>query len=415
MEFRLPELGEGIYEAELIEWMVAPGDFVAHGQALAEVMTDKASMELPSPFTGIVDSLAAEPGTRIKVGEAILTYDVREESPGSEDAKSPALVETSESNNPPRHHREPMPKKKRGEIGVKAAPSVRRMAGALGIDLSSVSGSGPGGRVLIEDLAGRVGSEPDTSGKTNADPSSGLDFGERGRRIKMRGIRRMTAERMVKSKQSIPHYSYIDECDVSDLVRLRQSLREPFARRNANLTYLPFFVKAAASALREAPIVNASIDDHAAEIVLHEGCHIGVAASTPKGLMVPIVHDADKCGLLELAQRIQRLINEARSGSIRREDLVGGTFTVTSVGSIGGLISTPVINHPQAAILGVGKIVKRPVFDEAGGIRAADMVYLSCSFDHRIIDGAVGAAFCNAVIRRLQSPAEMLLEDDPPG
>jgi pyruvate dehydrogenase E2 component (dihydrolipoamide acetyltransferase)/2-oxoisovalerate dehydrogenase E2 component (dihydrolipoyl transacylase) len=290
-----------------------------------------------------------------------------------------------------------------GRLPVKAAPSVRHLARKLGIDLGTVHGSGPEGRVLLEDLAPRI------QATAPAAAEAPVDYGKPGTRIKMQGLRRSIAQHMVLAKRTIPHYSYIDECDVTELVRLRDSLRDPYARAGVRLTYLAFFVKAVVAALKEVPIVNASLDEKSDEIVLHDRYHIGIAVATPSGLVVPVIKDADRKDLGDIAREIERLSVAARSGKSRREDLLGGTFTVTSVGNLGGLISTPIINHPEVAILGVGKVVKRPVYDAAGQIRPADIVYLSLSFDHRVVDGAVGAAFANVILRQLQNPAALLL------
>lgn len=238
-----------------------------------------------------------------------------------------------------------------------------------------------------------------------------LDYGVSGTRIRLQGVRRKIAEHLVDSKRRIPHYSYIDECDITELVALRASLREPCAERGLKLTYLAFFVKAAALALKEIPIVNSSLDEGTQEIVLHDHYHIGIAVATPGGLFVPVIHHADQKDIFAIAAEIERLSNEARAGRVKLDDLRGGTFTVTSIGNIGGLISTPIINHPEVAIMGVGKIVKRPVYDSHGNIRPAEMVYLSFSCDHRVVDGAIGAAFGNAVAKRLQSPAALLLPE----
>jgi pyruvate dehydrogenase E2 component (dihydrolipoamide acetyltransferase)/2-oxoisovalerate dehydrogenase E2 component (dihydrolipoyl transacylase) len=217
------------------------------------------------------------------------------------------------------------------------------------------------------------------------------------------------AEHMVRAKQVIPHATYIDECDVTELVRLRDSLRERFTKFGIKLTFLPFFVKAVTEALKEIPIVNSSLEEQAAEIVLHDQYHIGVATATPGGLIVPVLHDAEGKDLTEIARELERLSAEAKGGKSRLEDLRGGTFTITSIGGYGGLISTPIVNHPQTAILGIGRIVKRPVYDKGGNLKPADLVYLSLSFDHRVLDGAVAAAFCNAVIACLSRPAVLLL------
>ena len=282
------------------------------------------------------------------------------------------------------------------------------MARKLGIDLGNVRGSGPEGRILIGDLAARIQSAP---AKPQAPDTERTEFGKPGTRIKLIGLRRKIAEHLVHAKRTIPHYSYVDECDVTELVRLRQGLREHYAKQGVKLTYLAFFVKAAVAALKEVPLVNASLDERAEEIVLHDRYHVGIAVATPGGLIVPVVHDADRKDVGQLAREIERLSGAARQGKVRLEDLRGGTFTVTSVGNIGGLFSTPVINHPEVGILGVGKVVTRPVFDAHGQVRPAEIVYLSLSFDHRVVDGAVGAAFGNAVIRRLQQPALLLLPD----
>jgi pyruvate dehydrogenase E2 component (dihydrolipoamide acetyltransferase)/2-oxoisovalerate dehydrogenase E2 component (dihydrolipoyl transacylase) len=232
-----------------------------------------------------------------------------------------------------------------------------------------------------------------------------------GTRVKLVGLRRKIAEHLAEAARRVPHYSYIDECDITDLVKLRGQLREPFAKAGVKLTYLAFFVKAVAKALKDVPMVNSTLDEAAGEIVLHDRYHVGVATATPGGLIVPVVKDADKKDLAAVAAEIERLAADARAGKSRLDDLKGGTFTVTSVGNIGGLISTPIVNHPEVGIMGVGKVVKRPVYDEHGAIRPADVVYLSFSFDHRVVDGAVGAAFGNAVAGYVRSPAGLLLPE----
>jgi pyruvate dehydrogenase E2 component (dihydrolipoamide acetyltransferase)/2-oxoisovalerate dehydrogenase E2 component (dihydrolipoyl transacylase) len=437
MDFKLPELGEGIYEAELIRWLVKPGQSVRGGQGLMEVMTDKATMEVPSPFSGTIESLAAEEGRQLKVGEVVLTYfkadrktegergrkgdgakeaeqesrrgdGVAQVAQASDGKQQKAKKEKalSEANGGPRTS-------DRKAVGMqpKASPSVRLMARNLGIDLNRLHGSGPGGRILIEDLSSQVkASIANEEPIQSKEPHPTQDYGKPGTRIKLQGIRRMMADHMTRAKQLIPHAAYVDECDVTELVKLRESLREPFAKSGIKLTYLPFFVKAVTAALGEIPIVNSSLDDQG-EIILHDHCHIGVATATAAGLIVPVVHDADMKDLPAIARELDRLASDAKSGKSRLEDLKGGTFTITSIGGYGGLISTPIVNHPQTAILGLGKIIKRPVYDTAGNLRPADLLYLSLSFDHRVLDGAMAAAFCNAVIRRLQSPAALLLPD----
>jgi pyruvate dehydrogenase E2 component (dihydrolipoamide acetyltransferase)/2-oxoisovalerate dehydrogenase E2 component (dihydrolipoyl transacylase) len=409
MDFKVPELGEGVYEAELVAWQVKPGDAVKRGQTLMEVLTDKATMEVPSPFAGTITALSAKPGQQIKVGQAVLAYDPAGQQEPAPASRLPEAAPAASGNGNGAVVRSaaPLP------VTVRAAPSVRQLARKLGIDLAGVHGSGPQGRILIEDVTRLTpaAKPPEQPAATPPSAEPQFDFGRPGTRVKLHGLRRRIAERMVQSKTTIPHYSYVDECDVTDLVRLRESLRPAYAEAGVKLTYLAFFVKAAALALKEVPAVNASLDEKAEEIVLHDRYHVGVAVATPAGLIVPVVHDADRKDIGAIARDIERLSAEARAGKSRLDDLRGGTFTVTSIGNLGGLISTPIINPPEVGIMGVGKVVRRPVFDVAGNIRPAEMIYLSFSFDHRVLDGAVGAAFGNAVIRRLQNPGLLLLPE----
>ncbi len=398
MDFALPEIGEGVYEAELIQWLVQVGDSVKRGQNLLEVMTDKATMEVPSPFIGTVTELKATPGSKVKVGEIVLSYTGAEQPAVVPTPALQAPVVSKSLNGPPRAEGV-------SRVSVKAAPSVRYLARKLGLDLSGISGSGPDGRILLDDVTTRLTRQtPDEPRPAKRPP----DFGKPGTRIKLQGLRRKIAEHMVLATQTIPHYSYVEECEVTELVRLRESLRESFAAAGVKLTYLPFFIKAVAAALKEVPIVNASLVEADSEIVLHDRYHIGIAVSTPSGLIVPVIRDADQKDLATLAREIERLSNDARNGKAKLDDLRGGTFTITSVGNLGGLFSTPVINHPEVGILGLGKIVRRPVFDDAGQVRPADLIYLSLSFDHRVVDGAVGATFTNAILRTMRNPAALL-------
>jgi 2-oxoisovalerate dehydrogenase E2 component (dihydrolipoyl transacylase) len=410
MDFVLPEIGEGVYEAELVRWLVAPGESVKSGQSLMELLTDKATMEVPAPFALTVGELKATEGTRIRVGQVVLTYQTTDAPVAHAEPKPdrPAIVAApvkATANGTRDLHGLP----------VKAAPSVRHMARQLNVDLATVQGSGPQGRVLIEDLSAllraRSAAPPGRENGPPLRPEPRFDYGKPGTRIKLQGLRRRIAEHMVRSATTIPHYSYVDECDVTELVHLRASLKEPYAAAGVKLTYLPFFVKAVVAALKEVPLVNSSLREEDGEIVLHDRYNVGIAVATPAGLIVPVIHDADRKDVGTLAREIDRLSNEARTGRAKLEDLRDGTFTVTSVGSIGGLISTPVINHPEVGILGIGKVVRRPVYDDAGDIRPADLVYLSFSFDHRVVDGAVGAVFANAVLRQLQNPARLLLPE----
>src|SRR5262245_20333269 len=424
MDFALPPVGEGLLEVELVRWLVHPGDAVKRGQPLAEVMSDKATMEVPAPFAGRITATLAEPNTKVKVGDVLLQYEtdssiVTTSAPvgaAASGGRQPPVEAATAS--PPNRGLTPSARPAPATNGtsgrpVPAAPSVRRLARKLGIDLAKVKGSGTAGRVLIDDLSTHLKPKAESAApqKPAGTDVSKLDFGVAGTRVKLVGMRRKIAEHMVVSTRTIPHYAYIDECDFTDAVRLRQQLKEPFAKAGVKLTYLAFFVKAVTRALKDVPVVNSTFDEPSQEVVLHPHYHVGVAVAAPSGLIVPVIKDADKRDLAGIASEIERLSEDAKAGKSKLEDLKGGTFTVTSVGGIGGLISTPIINHPEVGIMGIGKVVKRPLYDEHGILRPTDVVYLSFSFDHRIVDGAVGASFGNAVIRYLQNPATLLIGD----
>jgi pyruvate dehydrogenase E2 component (dihydrolipoamide acetyltransferase)/2-oxoisovalerate dehydrogenase E2 component (dihydrolipoyl transacylase) len=402
MEFHLPELGEGVYEAELSRWLVKERDAVRPGQGLLEVLTDKATMEVPAPFAGTVTSLKVQEGQKLKVGDVVLSYEKTGAPVEKAVVSTPVAPSTAEVQAAP--VATPFPGNG-AAASVRAAPSVRVMARKLGVDLAKVKGSGPGGRILIDDLTTFL--QPGTSQAIKA-PTAEANLGTPGTRVKLHGLRRFIAEHMVHAKHTIPHYTYVDEMDATDLVKTRDGLRAANPD-GVKITYMPFFVKAVVHALKEVPLVNASLDDAAGEIVLHDHYHIGIAVATPAGLLVPVVRDADKLSLTDCAREIERLTSAARAGKSKRQDLQGGTFTITSIGNIGGLFATPIIHHPQVGILGVGRLVKRPIFDGQMQVRAADMVYLSFSFDHRVVDGAVGTAFGNAVIRRLKNPVGLVV------
>ena len=411
MDFALPEIGEGVYEAEVVAWAVKPGDVVKRGQTLLEVMTDKATMEVPSPFAGTITGVRAEPGRRIKVGDVILSYAAAEPPVPVAPSGVEASLRSSAADKPRTEVKRNGPARRTsGPVPAKAAPSVRLLARKLGIDLAGVRGSGADGRVLVEDLTERIAAASAVDGKKKPAEAK-PDYGKPGTRIKLQGLRRTIAERMTQAKREIPDYSYIEECDVTELVRLRTGLREDFAGAGIKLTYLPFVVRAVVAALKEVPLVNATLSEATREIVLHDKYHIGIAVATKVGLIVPVIRDADQKDIPTLAREIERLGNDARAGKVKLDDLRGSTFTVTSVGNIGGLFATPVINPPEVGILGLGRIVRRPVYDEKGNIRPADLIYLSLTFDHRVVDGAVCAAFSNAVCRRLMNPAALLLPE----
>jgi pyruvate dehydrogenase E2 component (dihydrolipoamide acetyltransferase)/2-oxoisovalerate dehydrogenase E2 component (dihydrolipoyl transacylase) len=417
MDYRVPELGEGVYEAEFVDWLVRPGQHVERGQSLAEVMTDKATVELPAPFAGVIDAVAVHAGQTIEVGQVILHYTplrgqvdaesavvsapivVAERSAGVSTAEQVGIRTrrtAARAGNEGAHHR------------VQASPAVRRLARAMGVELRDVPTSGPHGRVLIDDLGRFVRAWKDQASARKSNRANAMDLGTPGERIKLQGVRRLIAEHMVLSKKTIPHYSYIDECDVTAMVALRNELKRPFFAEGVKLTSLPFYVKAAVAALQRVPLINASLDEQAGEIVLHDEYHVGVATATAKGLVVPVIRHADRLDLAGVAREIERLIRAAQAGTLSREELRGSTFTISSVGNIGGLVSTPIIHHPEVGIVAIGKIFKRPSYNDAGDIVPARIAYLSFSFDHRVVDGSVGANFGNAMIEHLKDPHALL-------
>lgn len=379
-ELRLPDIGEGVAEGEIVRWLVAEGTEVREDDLLVEILTDKAAMEMPSPVDGVLARIVARPGEVVKVGEVLAVLEVAGSGAREEDAEP-----------------------QQGPAGkpVLATPAVRREAKELGVDLSSVSGTGPGGRVTGEDVRRAAGGTGDRS-RVRAEPPSSGQAAPGEERIPFRGKRRMAAKKMVLAKSKVPHALLVDEADATPLLAMRDSLGETGTREGVRITILPLIVRAVVAALRTHPAVNASLDEERGEIVLKKRYDIGIAVDAADGLVVPVVRDAGQKSVVELAREIERLVEGARGGALPLSDLSGGTFTVTSIGSIGGLFSYPVINVPEAAILGVHKVVRRPVVRE-GEIVARDMMYLSLSFDHRLIDGGTATRFLNDVIRQIES------------
>jgi pyruvate dehydrogenase E2 component (dihydrolipoamide acetyltransferase) len=519
-EFKLPDVGEGIAEAEIVEWHVEVGDDVSEDQVVAEAETDKAVVEVPSPVNGTVREIRAEAGEMVPVGTVIITFDVEGEASGDE-TESATSDETTESQE--RVAEEP------ADIGdgtdpegseadrtsaedlptpsgrVFAAPSARRLARELGVDISQVEGSGPSGRVTETDVrAAAEGDEREPTGTTEtsagveatgadvpvetgdgasagaeaeaattasvdeaadrdrtlAAPATrrlareaGIDLnavpaveerdgsafvtqeavleyaeaqraaqeadaaavsepataGEREQRVPYRGIRRTIGEAMKRSVYTAPHATHHDTATVDSLVETRAALKARAEERGVKLTYMPFIMKALVAALREFPMLNASLDEENEEVVYKNYYNVGIAVATDAGLMVPVVKDVDEKGILQLASEVNELAQKARERSITREEMQGGTFTITNFGAIGGEYATPVINHPEVAILGLGELAERPVVTE-GEVVPAHTLPLSLSIDHRVIDGGDSAAFTNRVIEYLEDPTLLLLE-----
>lgn len=418
-EFKLPDLGEGLSEAEIDRWLVKEGDVVAEDDLLVEVITDKATAEIPSPFAGRVAKIHVSEGDVVPVGTVIITIGdepprvasgddtVAERVPAAEPQAERGLSErTAVSSNG-----DPVPS--RGN-GVKAMPPVRKLARELGVDISVVQGTGPGGRILRADVeaaasGGNVISlEEEAPAAASNGPVSVPAISPGERREPLRGVRRTIAERMKDAHLTVPPVTHVEECDVTELEATRKlaNERDPDKPR---LTFLPFIVKAVVAALKTYPALNASLDEEAGEIVFHGDHNIGVAVDTPAGLVVPVVKSADQKRLREIAAEIERLATAARNGTIASEDLRGGTFTVTSPGRFGGLMATPIVMHPQSGILGVHRAVDRPVVRD-GQVVIRKMMNLSITFDHRVLDGMTAAKFALDVVRLLEHPAVLALE-----
>lgn len=395
---RMPDIGEGIAEVEIVEWRVEVGDSVAEDQTLCDVMTDKAAVEVPSPVAGRVIELGAPVGTVMAVGATLIRIDSGGDGAGSAEAAkpaAPAAVAQSKPVPPPAAALTAFP----ARTGALAAPAVRERARALGIDLAGIKGTGPDGRVVHADLDAAAGPRPSASSA----PASGT------REIKLIGLRRAIAQKMLHAKRSIPHYSYVEEVDVTEMVALRDELNRRFAATRGELSPLALAIRAIVRAVADFPQVNGRFDDEAGVLTLHDAVHLGVATQTDNGLMVPVLHQAQTLDLWQCSEAIARLAAKARSGKATRDELSGSTLTVTSLGKIGGIVTTPVINHPEVAIVGINRIVARPMVRE-GRIQIRQMMNLSSSFDHRLIDGAVAAGYIQRVKQLLEMPATLFIE-----
>lgn len=397
IELKLPDVGEGIAEGEVVRWLVAEGAAVKEDDLLVEILTDKANVELPSPVSGTLLKILASPGQMVKVGETIAL--IEPESGHAVAAQPVAASSDRPASVPPDALKPGRGSSSREAAGgggeVLATPVVRKLAKDLGVELGAVPGSGTGGRITEEDVRRAAGP------KAPAGDPAGSASGER---IPFKGRRRMIARKMAAAKTRVPHALLVDEADVSGLLAERAKMREVGEREGVRITILPFIMKAVAGALLRHPALNASLDEDREEIVLKKKIDIGMAVDADDGLVVPVVRNADAKSVIELAREIERLSEAARGGSLAPVDLAGGTFTISSVGSIGGLFSYPIINVPEAAILAAHKIVTRPVVRD-GEIVPREMMYLSLSFDHRIVDGGEATRFLNEVVGRIEASA----------
>lgn len=441
MEFRLPDLGEGIAEGEIIKWLVKEGDVVEEHQPIVEVETDKALAQIPSPISGKILRINSSAGEIVHVGDVLCVIGDESEPFQKNEEKGTFQKESFKKES----KKEVVTPKKKGSVsvigeleeapdddespksqsslasvsskkdvaqGVIALPAVRKLASELGIDLASVKGTGPGGRVLEDDVkmasgrAQKIQSQERPAQKIG--PTVAFEKFGRVLRIPLKGVRKTIAENMVESLQTAAHVTHSDWVDISKLAVLKEREKAAAEDKGVKLTFLPFIVKAVVLALKEFPYLNSSLDDSSGEIVIKQYYNVGIAVDTPHGLMVPVVKSPNEKTLIEIGREIYRVAELARTREIELKDLQGGTFTITNIGSIGGIFSTPIINYPECAILGLGRAFDMAV-PEDGEIKIKKMLPISLSFDHRIVDGAMAAKFANEIKRRLEDPDALLM------
>ncbi len=405
IDFKLPDIGEGVTEGEIVEWFVHAGDDVKEDDPMVEVMTDKATVTIGAPCDARIEELRFEAGSIARVGQVILTLesagatnvgrsqrssrppasavgDIQDSLPGA------SLFQQAADRPAPEPNAKPS-----------ATPATRRLAKEMGVDLRRVRPTGDGGRVTRDDVRAALRDQ-----MAEDRPHGSLE-----ERIPIVGMRRKIAERMAHAKATAAHFTFVEECDASQLVEMRRRLLSEAGRHGVRLTYLPFIVKAVTAALLRHPVLNSAVDESTKELVYKKYYNIGVATATDAGLMVPVVHHADRLRLFELASEIERLSHAAKNGLLSPDDLRNSTFTITSLGKQSGLMATPILNHPEVGILGVHRIKERPVVRD-GEIVVGKVMLLSLSFDHRIVDGHIGAAFAYDIIETLENPQRLFTE-----
>jgi len=406
-EFKLPDIGEGVAEAEIVKWLVAAGDTVAEDQPLVEVLTDKATVEIPSPRAGVIARLGAAEGATVPVGSVLVEIEVAGEAP----ADVPVAAHAPTAHAAPAAGRATVavaapPATADSARRVEAVPAARQLAKEHGLDLATLTGTGPQGRITLDDVKRAVEGGAGVGTAAPAAAASPVPARADEERVALKGLRRRIAEHMVHSARTVPQFTFVAEADLSAIVAHRARSAAAAQARGVKLTYVAYVVRALVPALRKFPMLNASLDEATEEIVLKRHYDIGIATATDEGLTVPVVHGADGLGLFALAQEIERLAAAARERRLQLAEITGGTFTVTTTGAKGGLLATPLVHHPQVAILGVHAVGPRPVVRD-GAIVARDMTNLSLSLDHRVVDGKEGADFLYEVIAHLEDPARL--------
>ena len=413
---KMPDIGEGIAQVELVEWFVNVGDIINEDQVVADVMTDKATVEIPSPVSGKVLALGGQPGEVMAVGSELIRIEV--EGSGNHvdapQAKAPEPVAAAPLAAPEPRREAPQPSTQHTAAPIApreahdkplASPAVRKRALDAGIELRYVHGSGPAGRILHEDLDAFISKPQSSAGQAPGGYARRSD----SEQVPVIGLRRKIAQRMQDAKRRVAHFSYVEEIDVTAIEALRQQLNSRHGESRGKLTLLPFLVRAMVVALRDFPQINATYDDEAQVITRHGAVHVGIATQGDNGLMVPVLRHAEAGSLWANASEIARVAQAARSNKATREELTGSTITLTSLGALGGIVSTPVVNTPEVAIVGVNRMVERPVVID-GQIVVRKMMNLSSSFDHRVVDGMDAALFIQAVRGLLEQPACLFVE-----
>jgi 2-oxoisovalerate dehydrogenase E2 component (dihydrolipoyl transacylase) len=425
--FKMPDLGEGTVEAEIVAWHVKVGEQVNEDQIMAEVMTDKAAVEVPAPVTGRVVLINGQPGDMVRVGSELIVFEtasaeepapVAEAAPVAPAQAAPAPVAAPPPAAAPPVRQQPPAPEPRDAAGtegehrrVKASPATRRKAREAGIDLRHVAGSGPSGRITPRDFTAALsgGGTSAARGATTS-PSPALRARSGVDEVKVIGVRRIIAQRMTDAARTIPHFSYVEEVDVTELESLRSHLNAKQPRGTPALTYLPFLAAALARVLEEFPQCNAHYDAERGVLLRHRPVHLGIATQTPDGLKVPVVRHAEARTLRDLSDEIRRVSEAARTGRASREELSGSTITITSLGRLGGIVSTPIINAPEMGIIGVNKAIDRPVVLN-GAVAIRRIMNLSSSFDHRFVDGYDAAAMILALKDLLEHPATIFIQN----
>jgi 2-oxoisovalerate dehydrogenase E2 component (dihydrolipoyl transacylase) len=413
--YKLPDVGEGVVEAEIVEWRIKVGDTVEEDQPILDVMTDKATVEVPCAVNGVVTKIVGEPGDVIPVGTEILFIHVDGAAPAEAAPEAPKAEAPKEEKKP-----EPKPEAKaeakpapapvaraEGDRPM-ASPAVRQRAMEADIDLSTVPGTGPAGRITHNDLDDFIAAGGRLSARSGGG-GSGRTKRTGVEEQKIIGLRRKIAENMVKAKTTIPHIAYVEEVDLTALEDLRKHLNATKSDDQPKLTLIPFLAAALCRALPQTPQANAHYDTEAGVLTKFEGVHLGVATATPNGLMVPTIKHAEAMDVWELAAELGRLAKAARDGKATKDELSGSTITITSLGAIGGLVTTPVINLPETAIIGVNKMQELPRFDAGGRVVPKKLMNLSSSFDHRIVDGYEAAVLIQNVKAYLENPATLFM------